>query len=198
MNTGNDFDFNVDMTAVDWRCKGYDFHYEGMFDLAVACWQKAADQGDILGKYHLAEAYCMGEGVAQDYVKAAELYEEVVACKEMVYPDGSDLLLTPQCNAAYQLGRFHEDKLIPNASIEKALEYYNFAAGNGNRHHIYKLAELYLKNESIAKDYVEKAGALYAGFPFRFPAQEVSNWIHRLREAKENGVPVSVEGNLPF
>lgn len=198
MNIGNDIDFIVDMTAEDWRHKGYHFHYEGAYDLAVACWQKAADMGDMLSKYDLAEAYRMGEGVAQDLVKAAVLYEDVVACREWMDPDKPNDLLSPQCDAAFMLGKFHEEKLIPNASIEKALEYYNFAVADGNRYHICALAKLYLKNETIAKDYVEKEGALYAGFPFVFPTQMVNTVIRQLREAKDGEVPGCDNGNLPF
>lgn len=200
MNIGNDFDFTVEMTAEDWLHKGYYFHYEGEFGLAAACWHVAAAMGDMLGKYYLAEAYRMGEGVAQDLVKAAALYEDVVACRELIDPDKPNDLLSPQCSAAFTLGKFHEEKLIPNASIEKALEYYNFAVADGNRYHICALAKLYLKNETIAKDYIEKEGALYAGFPFVFPTQMVNTVIRQLREAKETGVPIPGcdNGNLPF
>ena len=182
------------MTAQDWRHKGYDFHYEGAYEQAVACWQKAADMGDLLGKYHLAEAYRMGEGVAQDYVKAAALYEDVVACTELSDPEAPAF----QCDAAFMLGLFHEDKLIPNASMEKALEYYNFAVANGNPHHLYKLAKLYLSADGISKEYVEVAGPLYAGFPWRFPAEAVRNILHSLQKANEKEVPGFDDVDLAF
>ena len=149
------------------------FEKVGDYRQAAVCLQKSADMGDVLAKYYLAEAYRKGQGVAEDCVKAAALYAEVVACEEQLIFAGPDEPLTPQCEAAYQLGRFHEDGVISDASMEQALEYYRWSAVNGYAGGQYRLVELYLEGERVPRDVVKAAGLLYAAFYHDYPHAEI-------------------------
>ena len=85
---------------------------------------KAAELGSVLACLYLGDYYRKGQGVPQDYVKAAEYYATVAACQEYLVSDD----YCPQSEAAYHLGIFHDQGLLPDASPEQAAVWYNTAA----------------------------------------------------------------------
>ena len=106
-----------------WLHEAYCWDMEGEYDKAVFCMTKAVELGSVLACNYLADYYADGQGVAQDYVRAAELYAKVAACREHLVAE--DYFL--QSKAAYILGTYHEQGLLPDASPTLAAEWYSKA-----------------------------------------------------------------------
>ena len=102
------------------------------YEKAFLFMEKAAQKGDVLAQYYLATYYEKGQGVEQNYVKAAELYEKVSGCREPLVFADPFMPLTPQCDVEYILGKFHEKGLLPNSSEEKAREWYLKGVSDGS------------------------------------------------------------------
>ena len=84
MYTVNDVDISAENVndADEWLHKAYYWDMEGEYDKAVFCMTKAVELGNVLACNYLADYYADGHGVTQDYVRAAELYAKVAACRE--------------------------------------------------------------------------------------------------------------------
>ena len=124
---------------------------------AAQCYIKASERGDIMAKFHLAQCYEKGSGVLQDDLKAAELYLYVAEndgewdlCGD---PDDLLLSLFPKCAAEYALGNLYEKNLLPDSTIEKAVEWYLRASKNGSYPAILKMAEFYLAGIGVTQNY---------------------------------------------
>jgi TPR repeat protein len=139
----------TDISADDWLDATYHFDFEGKYEKAALCLTKAAELGDNLAKYYLAECYEGGKGVVQDYVKAAELYMEVSNCNEYIISHD----FYPQCWSEYTVGSFYERGLLPDSTMEKAVEWYLRAEKDGSTEAAYKLAECYLAGKGVEQDY---------------------------------------------
>ena len=125
----------------------------GDYEQAAKYMKKAARMGEILAQDSLAQYYEKGIGVQQDYAKAAELYAKVARSRKpgVFYC----LPKTPHCKAAYALGRLHEERLLPNASMEEAVKWYKRSAELGEADACLKLAEIYLEGRGVEQDYLE-------------------------------------------
>lgn len=142
------------------------FHFENRkeYDKAALCLTKAAELGDKLATFYIAQYYEKGQGVAQDYEKAAVLYMEVSACNEpLVFADPTEPL-TPQCDAEYALGSFYEKGLLPDSTIEKAAQWYARAAADGHADAYFKMAELHFLGHGVAQSVHEAARYLCDGY----------------------------------
>ena len=106
-----------------WLHEAYCWDMEGEYDKAVFCMTKAVELGSVLACNYLADYYADGHGVAQDYVRAAELYAKVAACREHLAAED----YFRQSKAAYIIGTFHEQGLLPDASPAQAAEWYSKA-----------------------------------------------------------------------
>ena len=125
----------------------------GDCEKAAKYMKKAAQMGEILARDSLAEYYEKGIGVQQDYVKAAELYAKVSRSRKPGVFYG--LPKTPHCKAAYALGRLHEEGLLPNSSMDEAVQWYKRSAELGEADACLKLAEIYLEGRRVEQDYLE-------------------------------------------
>ena len=56
--------------------KGLEYVADGNFTKAVECFQKAAEQGDAMAQYNLAQCYRKGYGVPQNYTEAVKWYRK--------------------------------------------------------------------------------------------------------------------------
>ena len=139
----------TDISADDWLGAAYRFRAEENCEKAALGFTKAAELGDVLAKFYLAECYEKGKGVPQDYVKAAELYMEVSNCNE--YSISHDFY--PQCWSEYAVGSFYERGLLPDSTMEKAVEWYLRAEKDGSIEAAYKLAECYLSEKGVKQNY---------------------------------------------
>ena len=133
------------ISADDWLNASYRFDFEEKHEKAAICFTKAAELGDVLAKFYLAECYEKGKGVPQDYVKAAELYMAVSNCND--YLVSYDY--RPQSCAEYALGSFYERGLLPDSTMEKAVEWYTKAAKQENASAQSNLGEMYYFGEGV-------------------------------------------------
>lgn len=122
-----------------------------------------AKLGDIWAKFFLAECYKKGEGVPQDFVKAAELYREVAECKESLLSDDPRDPFAPQCDAEYSIGTFYENGLLPDATMDKAIEWYLRAEHKGSPEAACKMADLYIDGQYVEQNFQKAANSLWAG-----------------------------------
>lgn len=139
-------------------CYG-DREYETIQELAegVRC-------GDALAAYYLAQYYEEGTVVSQDFNKAAELYMMVSECREPLIFADPNMPLTPQCEAEYAIGCFYEKELLPNSSMEKAIEWFLKSVYDGGSDASYKMAELHMDGNYVEQDYDKAAHYLYNGY----------------------------------
>ena len=136
------------------------------YEKAAKCLQKASDMGELLATFNLAVYYENGIGVKQDFLKAAELYLMVAACREQLVFAGDTEPLTPQCDAEFALGRMCEAGILPNSSVETAIDWYTRAINDGCLDiDVYiKMAELYFSGQKVEKDYDKSANYVIGGF----------------------------------
>lgn len=132
-------------------------------DISYSHWKKEAEQGDVLAKFFLGECYEKGEEIEQDYLKAAELYMEVAECREALLCDDPREPFAPQCDAEYSLGSFYERGVLPDSTMEKAIEWYLRAKKDGSCDAACKMAEFYIEGRYVEKDYQKAAESLWAG-----------------------------------
>ena len=133
-----------------WLHEAYCWDMEGEYDKAVFCMTKAVELGSVLACNYLADYYADGQGVAQDYVRAAELYAKVAACREHLVEE--DYFL--QSKAAYILGTYHEQGLLPDASPTQAAEWYSKALDDSATYAApaVALAGLYLDGRGVEQN----------------------------------------------
>ena len=154
----------TDISADDWCSAAHRFDFEEKHEKAALGFTKAAELGDVLAKFYLAERYEKGKGVPQDYVKAAELYIEVSDCEnreKFTYSDPECPCVYPQYEAEYALGNFYERGLLPDSTMEKAVEWYLRAQDDGSNEADYKLVECYLMGKGVEQNYDMAAEKLY-------------------------------------
>ena len=147
----------TDISADDWLNASYRFDFEEKHEKAALCLTKAAELGDNLAKYYLAERYEGGKGVVQDYVKAAELYMEVSNCNDYLVSYDYH----PQSCAEYAVGSFYERGLLPDSTMEKAIEWYLRAQNDGSNEADWKMVECYLFGKGVEQNYDMAAEKLY-------------------------------------
>ena len=125
---------------------------------------EGAISGDLLAAYYLAQHYEEGSIVERDYNKAAELYMLVSECREPLIFADPNMPLTPQCEAEYAIGCFYEKGLLPNSSMEKAIEWFLKSVEDGGSDACYKMAELHIDGNYVEHDYDKAARYLYSGY----------------------------------
>lgn len=148
--------------------------FRGEYEKAAELFAEASKRGDLLSTYYLAQYYEQGKGVKQDCTKAAELYVKVSECREPLVFADPDMPLAPQCEAEYTIGCFYERGILPNSSMEKAIEWYLRAVEDGSDEACFKMAQLHFEGRGVAKDYEESARYLYNGYYDRRSGNEES------------------------
>ena len=154
MYTVNDVDISAENVndADEWLHKAYYWDYEGDYKKAAFCMTKAVELGSVLACNYLADYYADGRGVAQDYVRAAELYAKVAACREHLAAEDD----FRQSMAAYILGTYHEEGLLPDASPTLAAEWYHKAMNDAKDIRFptpaFALAYLYLDGRGVEQN----------------------------------------------
>ena len=156
-----------------WLLTAYAWDEQGEYEKAVFCMTKAAELGSVLAYTYLARYYEQGQGVTRDFVKAAECCAKVADHPEPLYY--SDFLF--QSQAAYSLGYYHEQGLLPDASAEqaalwyhKALSYYPtpFRAAPA-----IALARLYLYGRGVEQNSQKAFDLLHVACCYRLDVAEV-------------------------
>ena len=136
---------------------------------AFVCMLKSAELGDVLSQYHVGCYYEEGCGVKQNYIKAAEFYEKVSSCREMIVNGYPFMPLSPQCEAEFALGKLYERGLLPYSTYEKALEWYEKAISDGSSEAAFEMAKGYFNVSEYdrAADYLFAASKGYPSEPLK-------------------------------
>jgi enhanced entry protein EnhC len=184
-------------------------------------YQQAADLGDPIAQFDLALIYEKGKNQAVDIEKAKELFKQASQHKVVkamislsnIYilensigkalPLLKSALAFQDPDAFYQMGWLAEKGLIPQASMNEAIKYYQTAAAQGQANAILALARLY-KTGSHVKQNLDLSATYYAKLAQEnYPeaqyqlaklclisgtknctAKEAQNWLHK---AEQNG-----------
>src|ERR1044072_9386368 len=124
---------------------GY-FNYHGIetninLQNAFDLYQKAAELGNSIAQFDLANMYIHGKGIDKNYDKAFELSKKLA---EKGYPRGLN-----------KLGYCYDYGIGTNVDKQKAFEIYQKAASLGNSVAQCNLANVYKNGEGVNKDYVK-------------------------------------------
>lgn len=106
---------------------------------------KGLENGSLEAANNLGLMYEMGDGVIQDYYKAAQLYAQATAKDNPI--------------AHFNLGRLYYQGTGVNESDELALQHFKYAF-NDNPDALYFAGRIYLESEEVAKD-LNKAYELF-------------------------------------
>lgn len=105
-------------------------------------YRKAAEQGNIIAQYDLADCYFYGKGIAIDYVQAVYWYRKVA--------EKNDTYL---CAIAQNcLGNCYYNGKGVSTDYFQAIYWYRKAAKQGLDRARYNLALMYLEGEGVDKD----------------------------------------------
>ena len=175
----NPFDVEVTLLNNDYCNKqGYSYDRYDDYETNAESYAKKVESGDVFAMYKLGTLYEKGQGVSRDYEKAAELYKMVSAIEEEFdYGDPEDFYFYPECEAEYALGCLYENELLANSTMEKAVDWYLRASGNGKLDADFKLAECFLKGQGVPQDYNKAAYHLWHAHRFCGYGVEVRSFI---------------------
>ncbi|MCL6250915.1 SPOR domain-containing protein [Altererythrobacter sp. KTW20L] len=141
--------------AADVRT-GVDAWSRGDYAAAVAQWEGPAAAGDADAMFNLAQAYRLGRGVAQDEVRAEQLYFRAAQSGHVQAADTYGLML-------FQAGR-----------REEALPFVEDAARRGDPRSQYLLGIAHFNGDLVERDWVRAYALLTlansAGLPQAAPA----------------------------
>lgn len=110
-------------THLAW--KAYDL---ADYKTALEWFHKAIGAGDVQSLTVAGILYCNGQGTEKNVQRGYELW--LAAAKQN------------EPTAAYNIGKLYEDKILPNSSMEKAVEWYKKAASLGYEDATRRLKEL--------------------------------------------------------
>ena len=115
-------------TAEELNAKGAEYYSAGDYTKAVECFQKAAEQGDGMAQYFLAQCYKNGQGVTKSYPEAVKWLKKAA---EQGLAD-----------AQYSLGVcYYNGKGVPQ-SYSEAVKWLKKAAAQGHSGAINALKQL--------------------------------------------------------
>lgn len=116
--------------------------------------QYAAEGGHPVAQWKLGRMYAIGDGVAQDDLRAFEYFSRIANAHAEDSPSAPQATIV--ANAFVALGRYYLNG-IPNSKIkadtDRAREMFSYAASYfGNADAQYDLARLYLKTPDASRD----------------------------------------------
>ena len=108
-----------------------------------------ANQGDLNAQFEVGRMYAEGDGIEQNYTKAAEWYQKAALRKHAM--------------AQNNLGDLYRDGNGVRQNFAKAVELYEKAAARNNEYALYNLGMMYERGYGVGRDlnkareYYEKA-----------------------------------------
>jgi TPR repeat protein len=138
------------------RKAGWDAYHKRDDATALKHWSTLATQGDVRARSHLAFMYSQGNGVVQDFAKAAFWYRKVA---EQGYRDEQ-----------FRLGSmYYSGRGVPKA-YHQALDWYRKAGNSGQPQAQQHLGRMYREGHGVLQDlvmaYVWFSVAVTNGFSF--------------------------------
>jgi len=126
----------------------------GAQDTALTALQYAAEGGHPIAQWKLGRMYAIGDGVAQDDVRAFDYFSRIANAHAEDSPSAPQAQIV--ANAFVALGRYYLNG-IPNSKVkadpDRAREMFSYAASYfGNADAQYDLARLYLKAPDASPD----------------------------------------------
>ena len=156
--------------------RGVDAFNEGDYGRARLLWQKTAAAGSRGAQYNLGELFFTGLGVTPDYKRARHYYERAAAGRQSIYISymyllGQEGQAVPRIGFRYKradaparaqsrLGMLYYRGLGVPRDYEKARQYWERAAANGDDDARFSIGSLYHEGTHVARDY-GKALALW-------------------------------------
>ena len=168
-------DIDLINLRVDLQEQAISLFDQGKDKEASECMLKFAELGDVVSQYYVGRYYEEGYGMEQDYFKAAEFYEKVSACREMVVFADPFMPLTPQCDAEFALGKLYERGLLPNSSMEKAIEWYEKAIADGSSDATFEFALRYINELEF-----DRSAAYLLAAAYGYPSEQLKKEIFAL------------------
>jgi TPR repeat protein len=122
---------------------GREYYRQGRYDLAIAFWTRAADNGDALAAYQLGVEYMDGKPgvVARDYEKARKYHMQAAEAGDP--------------RAMFDIGSMYEFGFGVTRDLKQAAVWYSHAADYGHAQGAYNLATMLESGEAGRKDEVE-------------------------------------------
>jgi TPR repeat protein len=123
-------------------------------DASFNALEYAAEGGHPVAQWKLGRMYAVGDGVAQDNVRAFEYFSRIANAHAEDSPSSPQAQIV--ANAFVELGRYYQNG-IPNSKVkadpDRAREMFSYAASYfGNADAQYDLALLYLKAPDASPD----------------------------------------------
>jgi TPR repeat protein len=121
---------------------------------SLSALQYAAEEGHFVAQWRLGRMYALGDGVAQDDLRAFEYFSRIANAHAEDSPSSPQSAIV--ANAFLALGRYYLSG-IPNSKVkqdqDRAREMLSYAASYfGNADAQYDLARLYLKSSDASRD----------------------------------------------
>lgn len=166
--------------ALHWRTKAAYFYGDGTL----------LTPEDIDSQYSLAYAYLKGDGVAQDYKKAAELFKRVVSHNAFVdMYNGGDY--EEQAQDAYlQLGLIYRQGLGVKKDDRAAARWFGRAARLGSPEGWYNLGQSYENGDGVPKDRLQ-AYLAYSRLACDTPGCQFGDTFWFPRDEKTDPTPLA-------
>src|SRR6201988_3145730 len=126
----------------------------GAQDTSLTALQYAAEGGHPIAQWKLGRMYAIGDGVAQDDVRAFDYFSRIANAHAEDSPSAPQAQIV--ANAFVALGRYYLNG-IPNSKVkpdpDRAREMFSYAASYfGNADAQYDLARMYLKTADASRD----------------------------------------------
>jgi len=115
----------------------------GQYEQAFPVCSKSAEQGDAGAQYNLGLMYHFGEGVHQDYAKAAKWYRRAAEQGD--------------AEAQYYLGLIYYNGWSVQRGYSEAMKWYRKSAEQGYADAQYNLGFMYYNGEGVQPDYAKAA-----------------------------------------
>ncbi len=132
---------------------GIQGYQAGDFEASVPALKYAADGGQPLARWKLAQMYAAGDGVPHDDYKAFQYFSQIVSAYD---DDVADPREKPVVSSAFVSVGVYSLNGIPNTQVrrnpQRALEMFHYAATNfGDANAQYNLARMYLDGNGVPK-----------------------------------------------
>ncbi len=126
---------------------GLNAYDKGDYKTAFKEWQYLAESGDYVAQINLANLYVIGKGVERDISKAINWYEKAAKFERKTW----NISTSERTYFAHKrLGFLYSNHFVQKyPDLNKALDWYGYAANRGDAAALYSLAYLYRTKKEV-------------------------------------------------